>query len=199
MESVLDLIGAQLEIPDPDGTADNADSSVLVLSPFSADPEAMAEFLPLLMDALTIGDPKASRAGRINVNLAPRSILAGLPGMTEDIVENLLSRRVDVDASDEEDPAWSYATWMLSEGVVTLDEMRELLPLVNAGGNVFRAQIVGFFDDGQAASRLEVVIDATGPQPRLLSWRDISHLGRGYDLFTLGVDAMSMQRSSVAR
>ena len=153
----------------------------------------------MLMDAATTEDPKASQAGRINVNLAPRAILEGLPGMTEEILENLLTRRVEADASEEGNSAWSYATWMLSEGVVTLDEMRELLPLVNAGGDVYRAQIVRYFDDGQAASRVEAVFDATGPLPRLLSWRDISHLGRGYDLVTLGLDEMSMQRSSVAR
>ena len=39
-----------------------------------------------------------------------------------------------------------------------------------------------------ASSRAEAVFDATTTTPRLLFWRDISHLGRGYAVETLGVD-----------
>ena len=54
---------------------------------------------------------------------------------------------------------------------------------------VYRAQVIGYYDDGRAASRLEVVLDATQQPARVLLWRDISHLGRGYALETLGVAA----------
>ena len=67
---------------------------------------------------------------------------------------------------------------------------KELLPYVTTRGDVFRAQVVGYFDGGGVSARAEVVIDATIPLPRILFWRDISHLGRGYALQTLGVDLM---------
>jgi len=51
---------------------------------------------------------------------------------------------------------------------------------------VYRAQVIGYYDDGRAASRLEVVLDATQQPASVLLWRDISHLGRGYSLETLG-------------
>ena len=35
--------------------------------------------------------------------------------------------------------------------------------------------------------RAEVIFDATGAVPRVVSFRDISHLGRGYPLEMLGV------------
>jgi hypothetical protein len=72
--------------------------------------------------------------------------------------------------------------------VVTIDEMKAMLPFITSGGDVYRCQIVGYFQGGQAASRAEVVFDATYTLPRILFWRDISHLGRGYALETLGVD-----------
>ena len=90
--------------------------------------------------------------------------------------------------STSADPARRYETWLLSEGVVTLAEMKALMPFVCGGGNVYRAQVVGYFQGGQAASRAEVVFDATSPLPRVVLWRDLSHLGRGYALETLGVD-----------
>ena len=66
--------------------------------------------------------------------------------------------------------------------------MREMMPYVTAGGDVYRAQIVGYFDEGEIASRSEVIFDATSAAPRILFWRDISHLGRGYPVELLGVD-----------
>jgi hypothetical protein len=66
--------------------------------------------------------------------------------------------------------------------------MQTFQPLMTGGGNVYRAQIVGYFQSGQASSRAEVVFDATSPLPRVLFWRDISHLGRGYPLQMLGID-----------
>ena len=76
----------------------------------------------------------------------------------------------------------------MAEGIATLPEMKTLMPFLCGGGDVYRAQIVGYFQGGSAASRAEVVFDATKPAPRLLLWRDMSHLGRGYALETLGVD-----------
>jgi hypothetical protein len=68
--------------------------------------------------------------------------------------------------------------------------MKALMPFVCGGGDVFRCQIVGYFQGGGPSSRAEVVFDATGAEPRELFWRDISHLGRGYALETLGVDLL---------
>ncbi len=50
--------------------------------------------------------------------------------------------------------------------------------LINSGGHVYRAQIVGYFQHGEAAARAEAIFDASRLVPRLLLWRDMSHLGR---------------------
>jgi len=85
-----------------------------------------------------------------------------------------------------DDPSMLHETWILTQGLVTLEEMRTLSPMICGGGDVYRMQVVGYFDDGNASARLEVVLDATQLPPRVLLWRDISHLGRGYPLETLG-------------
>jgi hypothetical protein len=90
---------------------------------------------------------------------------------------------VDVGADD---PARRHETWLLAEGLVTLEQMKALTPFITGGGRVFRAQIVGYYQGGQASSRAEVVFDATSPLPRIVLWRDLSHLGRGYSIETLG-------------
>jgi hypothetical protein len=52
-------------------------------------------------------------------------------------------------------------------------------------------QVVGYYQGSGIASRAEVVLDATGETPRVVLWRDMSHLGRGYSLETLGVDSLA--------
>ncbi len=64
--------------------------------------------------------------------------------------------------------------------------MKQLWPYVTCGGEVLRAQIVAFFEEGGEFTRYDVVLDATQMPPRVLSLKDISHLGRGFDLATLG-------------
>jgi hypothetical protein len=64
-----------------------------------------------------------------------------------------------------------------------------LMPFVTGGGNVYRAQVIGYSDQGGPAVRIEAVIDATAKPPKIMFWRDLSHLGRGYTVETLGAAA----------
>jgi len=106
--------------------------------------------------------------------------------MTEEILTEILSRRSPEPQPDK--PIRRTETWLMAEGIVTLAEMRTLTPFLCGGGDVYRAQIVGYYQGGQAASRAEVVFSATQDSSRVILWRDLSHLGRGYALETLGVD-----------
>jgi hypothetical protein len=175
---VLDLIGAKVEVQ-----FRGEEETVVLQSPFGEDMVSMTTYMSTLMDAVTVVDAD-SIPGRININQAPREVMAGIPGMTDELLEQIISTRSP--EPEAENPSRSHETWLLTEGLVTLDEMQTLMPFVCAGGAVYRTQVVGFYDDGQASSRLEVLLDATQLPPRILLWRDISHLGRGFTLETLG-------------
>jgi len=123
--------------------------------------------------------------GRININQAPRVVLAGIPGMTPELVDEIIAQR-------EMDPAQAeshrkYETWLLSEGLVTLEEMKALMPFICGSGRVYRAQVVGYFDQEGPDARFEAILDATKTRCRVLFWRDMTHLGRGYPREVLGV------------
>lgn len=185
--SALDLIDAVVSVSSSGGASgqssgQSSGDSQLMKSPFQQ--LNAAEWMPDFMALLTVNESPII-PGRININQAPRELLVAIPGMTEEAVEAIIANRVPV--ADEENPMRAYETWIWMEGLVTLDEMKTLLPLVNAGGSVHRAQIVGYYEGGLAFSRHEAVIDATQPEPRLLLWRDISHLGRGHPLEVLGL------------
>jgi type II secretory pathway component PulK len=176
---VLDLIGAQVQVP-----GDGDEDAKTLKSPFEDEIGAMGLYLPLLMDNITI-NPSETVPGRININQAPYELLIGIPGITEEIVEQIIQEREYEPAL--EDLNRTFETWILARGIVTLQEMKTLQPFINGGGDVYRAQIIGYFEDGSASSRVEILLDRTEDIPRLIQWRDLSQLGRGYPLETLGV------------
>ena len=184
LQTVLDLVGPNVRpsFPGDDGRQER----VVLKTPFPDNPIAMRFFLPLLMDHLSV-NPQPTIPGRININQAPRTVLLGIPGLEPETVDEIISTR-DFEVTDER-PERRHETWLLSEGIVDLDQMKELMPFVTGGGRVYRAQIVGYFDEGGPSFRIETVIDATSDVPRVLFWRDISHLGRGYPLSWLGVSS----------
>lgn len=184
LTQVLDLIGKKTQVQ-----FQGENRPTTLKAPFPQDLVAQAVYLPLLMDNCTVV-ASPSIPGRININQAPRAILMGIPGMTEQRVDQILEQRADLAGKEDEDPNFKHETWLLAKGLVSLDEMRTLMPFVTAGGNVFQAQVVGYFEDGSAASRAEVVVDATGTKPRVVFWRDISHLGCGYPLELLGASSL---------
>ncbi len=181
LTQVLDLVNQKVRV------LFEGDERPTVLAPaFPDGPLIMSTYLPKLMEHLTV-NPNPTIPGRVNINEAPRAVLMALPGITDDLVEAIISARAD--DPDEESVARQDETWLLTSGLVTLDEMKALMPYVTTRGDVYRAQVVGYFDRGGPAVRLEVIIDATTALPGIVMWRDISHLGRGFPLETLGIDA----------
>ena len=178
LASVLDLVGARVQVQF-EGEAEPA----VVESPFAADTGSMSTYLIELMDRVTLSEEPVL-IGRVNVNQAPRAVLLAVPGMPAEAVETIMAQRIV--SSDSQDPSYKHATWLLAQGIVTLDQMKAIEPHVTAGGRVFRAQVVGFFDAGNASARAEIVVDATASPPSLVSWKDLSHLGRGFSLELLG-------------
>ncbi len=150
-------------------------------SPLTSLPLDLANSTPLLMDYLTTVDATAL-PGRVNVMECPQEILRGIPGLTDEVVDQILEARVD--GSDS--PTREFETWLAVEGMLTMEEMRAVLPLVTCGGDVFKAQIVGYLEGDAASSRIEAVISGAGEVPLILFFRRMDHLGRGFDIPTLG-------------
>jgi type II secretory pathway component PulK len=183
LKTILDLVGAKVSIKT---TKNKQTTTTTLASPFPDVPGATNTLLGPLMDNCTINSSPIV-PGRININQAPKVVLLGIPGLAADQVDQIISRRI-LNPKDA-DSSRLYETWLMDEGIVTLAEMKALMPFVTGGGSVYRAQVIGYFDEGGPAARLEVVIDATATPPRVVFWRDISHLGRGYPVEILGTQA----------
>ncbi len=180
IRSPLELIGIRVALPD------GSESKIILESPFSSDETEMREYLPRLMDAVSVRR-SPFMVGRVNINLAPPEVLAGIPGMDSDLVERLIGARTLTAA---EDPARRHPVWLLTEGVVDLTRMRQLLPYLTTGGDVGRAQIIGYYDTRSPVVRFETVVDATRTPARQLYYKDLRRLGRGALLDVIDVANM---------
>jgi hypothetical protein len=183
---VLELIGKKVQLPGDDRT--------VLASPFPAELLAMNLYLPELLDNCTVVTTEMI-PGRININQAPSALIAGIPGMDEELFNAIIENRVMNPEEAAENPNLASETWLLTEGYLFNEEgepdiarMQELSPFICGGGDVYRAQIIGYYQGGGAASRVEVVIDNTELTPRVVFWRDLTHLGRGFPLEILGIN-----------
>lgn len=181
--SVLDLIGAEIIIRQTGTPGQKRPRIRFLESPLANDRAAMEEYLPKLIDHACVDAAKVIR-GRINLNEAPRAVLMGVPGLDEAIVGQVIASRGTHSSHGESNRR--YPTWLLTEGIVDLQQMKSLMRYLTTGGDVFRAQVVAWFDDSGLSARSEVVIDATNTPPRQLYWKDLRLLGRGFAPESLG-------------
>jgi hypothetical protein len=154
----------------------------------------LPQILPGLLDALSITNNQYLD-GRINLNQARREILmgipsstAGTPAFTEQQVEQIISeQQLDANGQPSVEVIQRHNTtgWLYFEGLISLNSMIALDPWLTARGDVYRAQVFGFFDGGGPITRLEAMVDGTQKPPRVIFQRDLNSLGHGYSRIQL--------------
>lgn len=193
-ETILDLVNLSINVGQTDdGEFEGVTTPDDVLSDTVNSPITSLNMLatvPLMMESLTTFEG-TTIPGRINIMQATRRVLLAIPGLDEETVDLIIERRgTDFELDDPEgaDANRRYETWLMVEGLLDLERMKALMTYICAGGAVYRAEIVGYFPSGIGTSRSEAVIDTTVPVPRVLFWRDKSHLPTGYSIESLGLD-----------
>lgn len=171
LDSLLDLVGAKVRLD-----AGDKPPAQIMISPLTTDPLTLREALPKLFDAATVL-PDPVIAGRVNVNLAPRPVLLAVPGVDAMLADRVLAARGL--RGPREDAAFHFPTWLLAEGLVDLPKMKALVPYLTGGGEVARAQLVGYDEQPGPTLRVEVVIDAARTPPRQIYWKDLRLLSNG--------------------
>lgn len=154
--------------------------SITVASPLS-DPTLLLQALPLMLDKLTtVRDTELPP--RVNVNTAPQAVLAALPGLTETDVQTIMSLRPNTAAGDAPDETFDTPAWLITEANLSVDTLRGLERYITTRSQTYRVQSIGYFDGGGPSARIEAVIDANNGRPRIVYWRDLTELGRGFNV-----------------
>lgn len=175
--SLYDLINAQVSIPSttPGGKA------TVIQSPLQ-DQGTLQQQLPIIFDKLTT-TKAAELPARINLLTAPPTIMQALPGLSELDVQAILSARPNLSSStDALDPSYLSPVWLLTQANIDPAKLSALDRFVTTRTQVYRAQVIGYFEDGGPMARYEVVIDTNQGYPRILYQRDLSDLGKAFHL-----------------
>lgn len=168
IESLMDLFGTSVR------TLLNGQDTVLS-APWSSDATTVFQQLPQLHAQLSVSD-EATTAGRINVFVAPDAVLTAIPGITWRMADDILNAR------DRMVQPPGNIAWLLDQGIVTFEQLRDIAPFITAGGDYFRATVIARITPASGGrqpyafslSGSAVTIDATKPVPRLVSHRLMS-------------------------
>ncbi|HBH51550.1 MAG TPA: hypothetical protein DDY91_06610 [Planctomycetaceae bacterium] len=172
LNSLYDLIGTQVQV--------NINGTQTVLdSPLTADASAMREYLPTILDAVSTNTARTI-SGRININDARRETLLAIPGMTEQMAEQIVSIQASLKGAGDGSLDLLTPGWLYIHKVVDLPTLSALDPYVTTKGDVWRVFSVGHFAEGGGTARVEAVIDSTQTPAQVVFTRDLSGLGAPY-------------------
>lgn len=175
VESLYELVDAEVEAEMESGGKET------LSSPWTSDAASLAEAFPRLLGNVSTVRSE-SIEGRININQARPEVLLGIPAMDRQLAEAIVTAQ-PVSLSEPDSLLIRRTTaWLLAEGLADVTTMRQLDRYITARGDVYRLQALGHFDGRGPVSRVEAVIDATSYPPRIISRRDLSELGPGYEI-----------------
>jgi type II secretory pathway component PulK len=182
LTTLMDLVGVRVEIRGSD-----AEAPTMVESPWPDSPSTYQNDWLELADQIQVGE-RTHRTGRINIRMASRAVLQTIGPLGDSAIESILNLReseIDLTASPQR-----HTSWLLARGLVTLEEMKKLGPQITCRGDVYRGQVVGYFDSGRPMARIKITLDRIDPQPRLIGWHDLSSLGPCFSAELLGIEEL---------
>jgi hypothetical protein len=176
ISSIYSLINAYVDIP---STTPNAPATRYA-SPLN-DPAQQQQLLPLLFDQTTTVNA-AELPPRVNVNTASATVLATLPGLQQTDVQAIIAARPDPATTQAGDPTYQTPAWLITRANLSPATLQSVEKYITTTTQTYRFQAVGYFDGGGPSARIEAVVDTNMGNPRILYYRPLSDLGRGFDL-----------------
>jgi type II secretory pathway component PulK len=200
ISSLYDLINSYVSVPQPTTSSTSrsvsstpgggtvamqtttvTQTTIIYPSPLN-DPGQLQTLLPLLLDSVTTQSSPEIPA-RVNVLTAPRTVLAALPGVTDADVQSILDNRPAF-SGEAPDPIFQTPAWLIVQANLSASTLKTLERYVTSSSQVYRVQSIGHFDGGGPTARVEAVIDTNMGRPRIIYWRDLTELGKGFNLQT---------------
>lgn len=180
VSSFLALTNTSVTLPNPPNSPPDTQAKTY-RSPLTT--AKLKEVLPQLLDAATVGTAY-DMTPRVNVLTAPPEVLAALPGLDQADVDAISAAREAVVSGGAfaTDPAATTAAFLVTQANLTPAKFQALEKYVTGRTMTYRVHSVGYFGRGGPVARAEAVIDTNQGHPRILYYRDLTDLGRGFDL-----------------
>ena len=121
-----------------------------------------------IADRLTTSSERVL-TGLVNINTAPREVLLCLPGLEEGDVDSLVAGR------NAPDTDLTSIAWVAD--VLSPEKAQVVGDAITTRSFQFSADILAVSGNGRAFRRYRAVVDAQTSPPRVLYWKDVTHLG----------------------
>jgi type II secretory pathway component PulK len=149
-------------------------------NPFK-DASLQRDLLQKLYDKCTSNFQSQVQA-RVNINSAPRAVLIALPNLTDAEVDAIIAARKPPGSAEASEDVYTTIAWLVTELKWDASRLNPLESYANGRTQTYRVQSLGYFDQGGPVARVEAVIDTNGGQPRIVYFRDLTELGRGFEV-----------------
>ena len=152
--------------------------------------------LPVLFDTFSLTDD-AFIDNRIDPNYARREVLLTVPGIEPEAADAIVASSVVMpDGTADTNLLSNHSTpgWLFTEDIVDLQTMRAIEPFLTTRGDIYKAQIIGYFEENGPFTRLEALIDGTEHPAKVTAVSDLTGLGRGYSDDQLGLESDTSSR-----
>lgn len=180
LRSVLDLVDVRLSVPNENADSGDGSQSVgagssasstsqaasaaknrQLRSPFSSQSAGGGDYNGRLLDESTV-ELAASRVGRIDLRQAPLEVLAGVPGIDQQLAQQIVAARDMAEGANSASLSGSRISiaWLLSEGLVDLVRLKQLESYLTCRSDVYRTQAIGYRDSLTPVYRCTAIIDA---------------------------------------
>ncbi len=186
IKSLWSLINAKVDVKITDAKTGKVTTKSLP-SPLNVT-DQQRTLLPPLLDKCTVTDG-FDLVPRLNINTASKTVLnafaSAFPQLDAAAMQTIIDKRpTPTDATS--DPIYKTHAWLLTEAKLDVKTIKLIEPYITTRAQVYRFQAVGYAENGGPVSRIEAVVDANQGRPRIVYWRDLSELGKGFDINAAG-------------
>lgn len=175
-KTLMSLVDTRVELPKASGASKDA-PTIIIESPLNESTQQSTS-LPELM-AFTTTTKDYEMPPRVNVNTAPREVLLGIPGFTDVDVEAILAARSSLNPLDL---STTTGAWIITQARVPIANYQSAEKYITGETMTYRINSIGHFTNNGVAARVEAVIDTNLGHPRIVYFRDLTDLGRGFQV-----------------
>ncbi len=138
-------------------------------------PPGGVDDLPVILDRLTVF-PLPVLGGRININTAPREVLASIEALTDEQLDAIVAARPTLQSDDKATPAW-----LLTQDVIDEYTFRRIIDGLTTSSSAYRVEAIGYADHLGVVRRINTVFEMRGPIAQVLYRRDLTSLGPAFN------------------
>ena len=159
--SSADLINSTVQVS-------SATGSIVVQSPLQSGSPEFATLIASVFDSTTV-TPESVVYGRIDLQTATETVLKTIPGLTPDLVTQIITQRATLDPAETVTVAW-----LLSRNVLDPPTFRRVFTELTLGGDVFQCDMIVHRAIGGPMLRRNLVLDAASTPPRRVYWAELT-------------------------